>query len=54
MVDCGGGVLDGTGQEVEGVGDYVLGSDLWFGEVFVEYLDIVVDDDGFCCCIDDL
>ena len=32
----------------------VLGSDLWLGELFVEYLDSVEDDDGFCCCIDDL
>ena len=54
MVDCGGGVLDGTGQEVEGVENYVLGSDLWLGEVFVEYLHSVADDDGFCCCISDL
>ena len=52
MVDCGGGVLDGTGQEFEGVENYVLGNDLWLGELFVEYLDSFGDDDGFCCCID--
>ena len=54
VVDCGGGVLDGTGQEVEGVDDSVLSSDLWLGEVFMEFLDSVRDDDGFCCCIDNL
>ena len=54
MVDCVGVVLDSTGQDVEGVDDSVLGSDLWLGEVFVEYLNIVGDDDGFGCCVDDL
>ena len=54
MVDCGGGILDGTGQEVEGVYNSVLGSDLWLGELLLEYLYSVVDDDGFCCCINDL
>ena len=34
--------------------DYVLGSELWLGEVFVEYLDSVGYHDEFCCCIDDL
>ena len=33
--------------------DYVLGSDLWLGEVFVEYIDSVGDDDVFGCCVDD-
>ena len=54
MVDCGGGVLDVTEQEVEGVDNYVLVSDLWLGGVFMEYLDSFRDDDKFCCCIDDL
>ena len=54
MADCGGGVIDGTGQEVESVEDSVLRSDLWLDEVFVEYLDSVRDDDGFFCCINDL
>ena len=49
MVDCVGVVLDSTGQDVEGVDDSVLGSDLWLGEVFVEYLNSVRDDDGFFC-----
>ena len=34
--------------------DSVLVSDLWLGEVFVEYLDGVGDYDWFGCCIDDL
>ena len=34
--------------------DSILGSDLWLGEVFVEYLDGVIDDCLFGCCIDDL
>ena len=54
MVDCGVGVLDCTGEEFEGVDDSILGSDLWLGKVFAEYLDSVEDDDGFFCCIDDL
>ena len=54
MVDCGVGVLDCTGEEFEGVDDSILGSDLWLGELFVEYLDSVGYDGGFCCFIDDL
>ena len=54
MVDCGGGVLDGIVQEVEGVDNSVFGSELWLSEVFIEYLDSVGDYDGFCCCVDDL
>ena len=54
VVEYGGVILDGTGQEVEGVDDSSLRSDLWFGEVFVEYLNSVRDDDGFGCCVDDL
>ena len=34
--------------------DSVLGSDLWLGEVVVEYLDDVVNEDLFGCCVDDL
>ena len=51
-MDCGGGVLDGIGQEVQCVDNSVFRSDLWLGEVFVEYLNIVGDDDGFGCCVD--
>ena len=34
--------------------DSILGSNIWLGEVFVEYLDSVGDNDGFCCCIENL
>ena len=52
MVDCDGGVLDDTIQESEGVDAYVLRSELWLGEVLLEYLDCVRYYDGFCCFID--
>ena len=45
VVDCCGGVLEGTGYKVEGMYNSVLRSDLWLGEVVVEYLNGVVDDD---------
>ena len=35
MVDVGGGVLDCTGEEVEGVNDAVAFVDCGFGEVLV-------------------
>ena len=35
MVDGGGGVLDCTGEEVEGVDDAVAFDDCGFGEVLV-------------------
>ena len=54
VVDCGGSILGVTVHEVEGVDDSVLGIDLWLGEVFMEYLDSVGDDDVFCCSINDL
>ena len=54
MAGCGDSVLDGTGQEVEDVEYSVLGSDIWLGEVFVDYLDSVVDYDGFGCCVNNL
>ena len=44
VVDFCGGVLDVAGEKVEGVYDYIVGSDLWLGEVAVEYLDGVGDD----------
>ena len=44
VVDCCGGVLDGTGYILLEVYNYVFGSDLWLGEVVVEYLDGVGDD----------
>ena len=54
VVDCCGGILDGAGYKVEGMYDSVLGSDLWLGEVVVEYLDGVVDDDLFGYGVDNL
>ena len=39
-----GGILEGARQEVEGVEDYVLWSDLYLGEVVVENFDGVEDE----------
>ena len=34
--------------------NFFLWSDLWLGELCVEYLDVVRDDDRFGCCVNDL
>ena len=54
MVDGGGGVLDCTGEEVEGVEDAVAFSDRWLGEVLVQELDGVREQECLGGAIDDV
>ena len=54
MVDGGGGVLDCTGEEVEGVDNAVAFSDCWLGEVLVQELDGVGEQECLGGAIDDI
>ena len=54
MVDGGGGVLDCTGEEVEGVDDAIAFADCGFGEVFVYELNSVEVQECFGGAIDDV
>ena len=54
MVDVGGGVLDCTGEEVEGVDNAVAFADCGFGEVLVQELNGVGEQKCFGGAIDDV
>ena len=54
MVDVGRGVLDCTGEEVEGVDDTVAFADCWLGEVLVQELDGVGEQECLGGAIDDV
>ena len=54
MVGGRGGVLEGARQEVEGVDNSVLLSDLWLGEIIVEDFDGIGDEGRLSGGINDL
>ena len=54
MVDDGRGVLDCTGEEVESVDDAVALADCWLGEVIIQELDGVREQECLGGAIDDV
>ena len=54
MVDCGGGVLDCTREEVECVYNAVALADCRLREVVVEELDCVGEQERFCGAVHDV
>ena len=54
MLDGGGGVLDYTGEEVEGLDDAVAFAECGFGEVLVQELDGVGEQECLVGAINDV
>ena len=54
MVNCGKGIFDGTGQEIQGIEDAVSFGHYWLRELVEDKSDSVGEEEGFGGAVDDV
>ena len=54
MANCGRGIFDSTGQEIQGMDDVVSFGHCWLREIVMEKFDSVGEEEGFGGTVDNL